>query len=63
MKYYAGIGSRETPQEFLEFFVKLARFLYSKGYTLRSGGADGSDKAFEIGAKNKKRNLLTLGRF
>ena len=58
MKYYAGIGSRETPQEFLEFFTKLAKFLYSKGYTLRSGGANGSDRAFEIGAKNKKEIYL-----
>ena len=62
MKYYAGIGSRETPQEFLEFFTKLAKFLFSKGYTLRSGGAYGSDCAFEIASKYHPRwNYLSQG--
>ena len=49
MKTYAGIGSRETPnnicREMYDIGFKLAR----KGYTLRSGGADGADKAFEFG--------------
>lgn len=47
--YYAGIGSRETPTEVLEYFQKVARFLAKRGVVLRSGGADGADKAFEIG--------------
>lgn len=49
MKYYAGIGSRETTQEVLDLFTKVGEFLATKGYTLRSGGAKGADKSFEIG--------------
>jgi len=47
--YYAGIGSRETPQEILELFESLGTYFANKGFKLRSGGADGSDKAFENG--------------
>ena len=50
MKYYAGIGSRETPPEVLERMEKIGGFLARKGYTLRSGGARGADTAFERGA-------------
>ena len=49
MKYYAGIGSRETPQEFILLFERIGEFLAKHGYTLRSGGAQGADKAFERG--------------
>ncbi len=49
MNYYAGIGSRDTPQEILYLFEKVGMFLANKGFILRSGGAKGSDKAFEIG--------------
>lgn len=45
-KYYAGIGSRETPTEILEMMQKLALKLKSDGYILRSGGAGGADSAF-----------------
>lgn len=45
-KFYAGIGSRETPKHVQEYFYNLAAFLASRGYILRSGGAD---KAFELG--------------
>ena len=51
MFYYAGIGSRETPQEFLDLFTKVAKYLSTKDCALRSGGAKGSDQAFELGAK------------
>ncbi|WP_080845651.1 hypothetical protein [Cytobacillus gottheilii] len=47
--YYAGIGSRETPKEILEYFARVAAYLATKGFTLRSGGAEGADKVFEIG--------------
>jgi hypothetical protein len=49
MRYYAGIGSRETPKEFLRKFEDIAKVLAEKGFTLRSGGADGADTAFEFG--------------
>jgi hypothetical protein len=44
--YYAGIGSRETPSDILHKMSEIAKFLEEKGYTLRSGGADGADQAF-----------------
>lgn len=50
MNYYTGIGSRNTPKEVMEQMTDIAIVLQSKGYTLRSGGADGADTAFEIGA-------------
>ena len=53
-KFYAGIGSRETPVAKLFFMAKLAYFLEKDGYTLRSGGATGADKAFSDGCKAKE---------
>lgn len=52
---YAGIGSRETPQDVLDVMTKAATYLESLGYTLRSGGAEGADTAFEKGVKSKKQ--------
>lgn len=49
MIYYAGIGSRETPQEVLSMFTALAEELAKKGAVLRSGRAGGADSAFETG--------------
>jgi len=48
-KYYTGIGSRETPDSILSLFNDIAFQLAGLGYTLRSGGADGADTAFEEG--------------
>jgi hypothetical protein len=44
--YYAGIGSRITPQHILDKIHQLSIFLETKGYILRSGGASGADAAF-----------------
>lgn len=44
---YAGIGSRETPDNILALMRGIARMLAERGYTLRSGGAEGADQAFE----------------
>lgn len=49
MRYYAGIGSRECPEELLNVLVKASYMLSRKGFVLRSGGADGCDRAFEYG--------------
>ena len=49
MEYYAGIGSRETPHDVLQLFEYLGNYLAKKGFTLRSGHADGADKNFENG--------------
>jgi len=50
MKFYAGIGSRETPIAVQETMRNLASALGFLGYTLRSGAAMGADSAFEQGA-------------
>ena len=54
--YYAGIGSRETPQEVLDSFIRIGKYLANEGYTLRSGGAEGADLAFERGADSINGN-------
>lgn len=48
-KAYAGIGSRDTPKEVLELMFHLGEWLANKGYTLRSGHAQGADISFESG--------------
>lgn len=53
-KFYAGIGSRETPENIINFMTQIAFCLSSEGYVLRSGGADGADIAFEKGASFKE---------
>jgi hypothetical protein len=47
MKYYAGIGSRETPPEVCASMTRLALYLAAREWCLRSGGAKGADEAFE----------------
>jgi len=47
--YYAGIGSRETPEAVQAFFTKIAKRFAEQGFILRSGGAIGADMAFEKG--------------
>ena len=47
--YYTGVGSRETPLTVQKRMTQLATTLYNKGFILRSGGADGADRAFEEG--------------
>lgn len=49
MKFYTGIGSRNTPANILELMEDIAFKLAEKGWTLRSGGAKGADSAFEKG--------------
>lgn len=49
MKYYAGIGSRQTPSHVLKEMEDLAWLLADKGWTVRTGGADGADTACEKG--------------
>lgn len=51
--YYAGVGSRETPQEYMELMYEIALQM-APTWTLRSGAADGADTAFYQGAKNNK---------
>lgn len=48
--FYAGIGSRRTPENVLVIMEMAARRLARLGYILRSGAAPGADAAFELGA-------------
>lgn len=58
---YAGIGSRKAPPDQLERMTRAAQRLASMGYTLRSGAAEGADKAFEAGAGKKEIYLPWAG--
>ena len=51
--HYAGIGSRRTPEPILDLMGRVAGRLERLGYTLRSGGAQGADRAFELGCEKK----------
>lgn len=51
---YAGIGSRKTPTHVLTWMTSIAQRLAGYGYTLRSGGAEGADRAFEAGSLLKE---------
>lgn len=53
---YAGIGSHKTPPHILDDMESLAIDLSSDGWTLRSGGANGADTAFELGALRNTRS-------
>jgi len=59
--FYAGIGSRETPEPVLLRMIELGARLAEAGLVLRSGGAAGADSAFEAGcdrAKGVKQVIL-----
>jgi hypothetical protein len=53
-KPYTGIGSRDIDEDVFDLLVVVSMELTLKGYTLRSGGADGSDTAFEVPTNNKE---------
>lgn len=55
---YAGIGSRETPEDILKLMTKIGSELEKKGYILNSGGAKGADSAFEKGVQNFKNKRI-----
>lgn len=58
-KIYCGIGSRNAPPDILETCTRLAERLDKLGYVLRSGGADGCDRAFEDGARHSMHGAKT----
>jgi hypothetical protein len=47
--WLTGVGSRETPEDILKLMRIWAAVTYSMGFGWRSGGAAGSDEAFEQG--------------
>lgn len=52
--YYAGIGSRKTPDGVCIVFEQLGNVLAGMGFVLRSGHADGADIAFEDGCDSRR---------
>jgi len=50
-RVYTGIGSRKTPEDICLAMRRIAAFL-SATHWLRSGGAQGADRAFEDGARD-----------
>lgn len=60
MKFYAGVGSRETPKELIPLIKEVALKLERDGYTLRSGGAEGADTFFDV-VEDKKIYLPWSG--
>ena len=50
MRYYTGIGSRNTPQNICSLMANIAKKYANAGWVLRSGGAEGADTAFQNGA-------------
>lgn len=61
MRFYTGIGSRETPDSVLQEMTKLAVKLSGEGYTLRSGAAPGADSSFELGSTRSEIYLPWRG--
>jgi hypothetical protein len=58
---YAGIGSRQIPRSIKKDMQTFAHIAALKGWTLRSGGALGSDSAFETGCdKGQGRKEIFL---
>lgn len=55
---YTGIGSRETPRDVLQLMRLTAIALRDLGWTLRTGGCDGADKAFEQGAEGPSHSIV-----
>jgi len=58
--FYAGIGSRETPDNIGILMKDIASELERIGYTLRSGGANGADSFFESGVKHKDNKEIYI---
>lgn len=56
-KFYAGIGSRETPIEIQKQMFGIADQAAKLGWLLRSGHAEGADKAFEAGCLQAKGQM------
>lgn len=56
-KAYAGTGNREAPPHILARMKQIASDLEEFGYTLRVGGMDGPELAFESGAKTVELHL------
>lgn len=54
MYYYTGVGARRIPIKVQTVIREIGNILAVEGYILRSGGAKGSDKSFEVGCNRYK---------
>jgi hypothetical protein len=61
-RFYAGIGSRSTPNDVLAKMTQVASELEDLGFILRSGGAAGADFAFACGVHNSANKEIMLPR-
>lgn len=52
--FYAGFGSRKTPGAILQLMERIGTMMAQKGYILRSGGAEGADTSFYVGARRAR---------
>lgn len=59
-KCYSGVGSRECPEDVQLVMTNIASILYNKGYTLRSGAANGADRAFQAGCPDPTKRHIYL---
>lgn len=62
MNRYAGIGARKTPEDILKLMGSIGRVLSTRGYILRSGGADGADSAFYRGSQEGSTKVVEIYR-
>lgn len=60
-KYYAGIGSRQTPGNICDIMMQIAVWLERRDYILRSGGASGADAAFAFPVKKSEIYIPWIG--
>ncbi|MNC03760.1 hypothetical protein D3C75_511840 [compost metagenome] len=58
--HYAGIGSRDTPNDIGLLMTAIAAEMELIGWTLRSGGATGADTFFENGVTNPKNKEIYI---
>ena len=58
--YYTGVGSREISDEEYSLLSEIGKKMASLGYILRSGGAEGSDRAFQEGACSVSQKLTEI---
>lgn len=58
--FYAGIGSKSTPQDIQDEMKKFATIAFENKWILRSGCTDGADSAFESGVPFAESSAVEL---
>ncbi len=58
VKYYAGIGSRKTPEHIQRLMTEIAEILERRKFKLRTGYAIGSDQAFCRGVSSSRNKEI-----